>query len=418
MWLYVPPQFCPSAPAEADSTSDLDSLCRTAGRSLTWNGKPSLSRYWKQRWKTALWIRRLFGTISGPSTATLGVESWIASLRASRASRIVPPASREGPTTTVTSGRTPQESSEKSDPASSSWSRFREDYAITSTESGQSYDQWVSELRRDYSRRSSSVLPTSVNDSSPWRTPTGSDGEGGVFDLDQTPDGSNPKMKLRDQGANWPTSTAVHEAPNHRSHTVNGPRSLLETAQLWATPVVSRGPTATAGGDHEAPTEKLDGEARNWPSPTATDGEKESIRYSKGDLHLSGAARQFPTPAASDGERESLRYKRGNPTLGGIARQMFPTPSASDTHGWDGPNKENPSKSWEVYSRLVLLTSRPGHICSPKCRRLNPLFVERLMGWPGGWTLLPIGLRDYESSVTEWSHWLQRQRSALSSIAR
>ena len=417
MWLYVPPQFCPSARAEADSTSDLDSLCRTAERSLTWNGKPSLSRYWKQRWRTALWIRRLFGTISGPSTASLGVESWIASLRASLANHTVPPASREGPTTTVTSGRTPQESSEKSDPASSSWSRFREDYAITSTESGQSYDQWVSELRRDYSRRSLLALPTGVNDSLPWHTPVGSDGEGGVFDLDQKPV-ANHKLKLRDQGANWPTPTAVHETPNHRSHTVNGPTSLLEATQLWATPVVSRGAYTYSRGDHEAPTEKLDGEARNWPSPTASDGEKESIRYSKGDLHLSGAARQFPTPADSDGERTSQRYKRGNPTLGGIARQMFPTPSASDTHGWDGPNKENPSKSWDAYSRLVRLTSRPGHICSPKCRRLNPLFVERLMGWPGGWTLLPIGLRDYESSVTEWYHWLQRQRYALSLIAR
>ena len=113
-------------------------------------------------------------------------------------------------------------------------------------------------------------------------------------------------------------------------------------------------------------------------------------------------------------------YGRGNPEtpslkLDGPAR-MFPTPSVSDTKGFDGPNKASPSKNWETYSRLAPMTSSPRHECSPKCRRLNPLFVERLMGWPGGWTLLPTGLRDFESSETEWSRWWQLMRSALSRL--
>ena len=95
---------------------------------------------------------------------------------------------------------------------------------------------------------------------------------------------------------------------------------------------------------------------------------------------------------------------------------MFPAPSASDASGWDGPNKAKPSKTWDAYSRLARMTSRPGHQCSPKCRRLNPLFVEKLMGWPGGWTLLPTGLRDYESLVMEWSRWWRLMRSALSQL--
>ena len=42
-------------------------------------------------------------------------------------------------------------------------------------------------------------------------------------------------------------------------------------------------------------------------------------------------------------------------------------------------------------------------------KRLNPLFVEWLMGWPEGW----VGLTNSESSATAWSHWLRRSRSAL-----
>lgn len=42
-------------------------------------------------------------------------------------------------------------------------------------------------------------------------------------------------------------------------------------------------------------------------------------------------------------------------------------------------------------------------------RRLNPLFVEWLMGWPIGWTACePLG--------TEWSRWLRLSRSWLSQL--
>ena len=38
--------------------------------------------------------------------------------------------------------------------------------------------------------------------------------------------------------------------------------------------------------------------------------------------------------------------------------------------------------------------------------RLNPLFVEILMGWPTGWT-------GFGSVATEWFHWLRRMRGEL-----
>jgi hypothetical protein len=42
-------------------------------------------------------------------------------------------------------------------------------------------------------------------------------------------------------------------------------------------------------------------------------------------------------------------------------------------------------------------------------RRLNPLFVEWLMGWPPGHALC-------DCSETEWSRWSQDMRGALSQL--
>lgn len=50
----------------------------------------------------------------------------------------------------------------------------------------------------------------------------------------------------------------------------------------------------------------------------------------------------------------------------------------------------------------------PGRDSLPK---LNPRFVEWLMGLPFGWT-------DFEPSGTEWSRWRQRMQSALSRLGR
>jgi hypothetical protein len=61
------------------------------------------------------------------------------------------------------------------------------------------------------------------------------------------------------------------------------------------------------------------------------------------------------------------------------------------------------------------LTYPVGNPYSKERRSLNPLFVEWLMGWPPGWTLLAWS--DFACSATELSRFKQRMRSALSAIA-
>ena len=162
---------------------------------------------------------------------------------------------------------------------------------------------------------------------------------------------------------------------------------------------------------------KLSGAARMWPTAMGSDGDKEPGPHRGSNPSLPSAAKIWPTATVTPG---AYTYARGNPDtlslkLDGAAR-TFPAPSASDAKGFDGPGKARPSKNWAAYSHLVRMTLNHGHECSPKCRRLNPLFVAWLMGWPGGWTQLPSGLKDSEFLATEWFRWSQLMRYSLSRL--
>ena len=281
----------------------------------------------------------------------------------------------------------------------------------------QTYEQWVTGLRKDYSRRLRSVHRMSGEDCLSWRTPEGTDGEGGVMEIRQ---GKDAHLKLRDQAGNWPAPTTAPEAPNPKSHGVNVPKNLMDATEgLGSTPVASNSVSDTGEWTErfyrrESGTKAsshLSHQVSMWPTPLDNDS-RDHMTFGGGYLKLAGAARQWPTATATDGEKEPGAHRQGDPSLPSAAR-MFPTPKARDMNGWDGANKVNPIRDYGRYSRLARMTSKLGHECSPKCRRLNPLFVEKLMGWPGGWTLLPLGLNDSPSLATEWSRWWRLMRSAL-----
>lgn len=78
---------------------------------------------------------------------------------------------------------------------------------------------------------------------------------------------------------------------------------------------------------------------------------------------------------------------RGNPTPLGAA--LWPTPGASDVVPYTEAEAKRRSPDLPTTASLrAPTTQQPGHECSPKCRRLNPLFVEWLMGFPIGHTAL------------------------------
>ena len=120
------------------------------------------------------------------------------------------------------------------------------------------------------------------------------------------------------------------------------------------------------------------------------------------------------TDAVSNGGEGSS--KRTRATLDYWAKN-WPTPDAS-SHKARMSGDSQQSKSLEPRSRSshrALKISTCGPECSSSHRRLNPVFVEWLMGLPMGWSIARTGSG---CSETELSHYKQRLLFECSQIVQ
>jgi len=208
------------------------------------------------------------------------------------------------------------------------------------------------------------------------------------------------------QQQTWPTPCARdHKGPflNHRQ----GGRDLAQAVQdleteEWPTPRANLG---TSGArTTERPTangKRLDEAVRDWPTATATDA-KDSARHgymitghagttlldAVREAEKADKSREYPTPAASSygssnngcpGDGREEYATKGKPSLESMARDglLYPTPTAACATGGQtsrgGERKNEP-----------LLQGMVG------AGKLNPDWVETLMGFPIGWTDGPL----------------------------
>lgn len=107
MWLYVPREFCPSAPVSEDSILESDWRFQALSSSSTLRGISTAPKCLYAAWRRGGWIRRLFGQICEPSMAARGVARWISSLPACRVRTIDSPAGGHARQASGTSGRPP-----------------------------------------------------------------------------------------------------------------------------------------------------------------------------------------------------------------------------------------------------------------------------------------------------------------------
>lgn len=163
-----------------------------------------------------------------------------------------------------------------------------------------------------------------------------------------------------------------------------------------------------------------------WPTPVAADsGEKVTLTTTQGACLLREAAAwgsTWSTPRASDGEKggPNQSFGAGGVPLPAMAVQ-WSTPSVADVTGGrmarSGARNDEPLMNGQasaLSSRLDPMTYLVGETSSNDRRTLNPLFVEWLMGWPHGWTL--VAWTDFACSATELSRWKRRMRFALSQL--
>jgi len=200
---------------------------------------------------------------------------------------------------------------------------------------------------------------------------------------------------------------------------------LHQQIGMWQTPQTPKGGGRSRGQDRTDEA-LLPGQAAMWPTANARDADKWNNRAPGHDrqVNLSGHANNWPTPRTITGGGESAERKQalGRVEPGGgdlqAASTTWPTPVQSDGHKCSHPRREGDATlphSARTFpsSPPARPTSTPGRALpnwtAPSCPRLNPNFVEWLMGWCPGTS-------DCTSSATAWSRYRRRTRSALCSL--
>jgi len=165
----------------------------------------------------------------------------------------------------------------------------------------------------------------------------------------------------------------------------------------------------------------LAGQAKNWPTPDASEGgarSENNIFYP----NLKLATQEWPTPKGSPSGPDYARPGRegtgGNDFVTSVAQWPTPTSRIHKGGGKKTFRKDGKSRmdmlDWNAESFPTTphqeTTTELGLLLQvwtpPECPRLNPRFAEWLMGWP-------VGLTSFELSETEWIGSLQRMRSCL-----
>lgn len=239
-----------------------------------------------------------------------------------------------------------------------------------------------------------------------------------------------PDAKISNDGEDPETFFA--RARMHADKEENPTRAgatLAIAAQVWPTP---------AKRDYRTPNSQESQETRNedsargqqlnnfvehlWSSPKAADG-RAGPDFAKVDRSTTGDALPaqtalWSTPSVADttGGRTSRSGDRADEILlngqsEAVSKAIWSSPRVQ-RGPWQrdngDPEKQRLTLEGEAaaFSPQDPTTSPDGSPSSPSTRRLNPRFVEHLMGWPEGWTR-------FGCSETQLSLWKRQSRSEL-----
>lgn len=177
---------------------------------------------------------------------------------------------------------------------------------------------------------------------------------------------------------------AIHwRTPNTRDHHPGGPRldadqrqiSICDQAAIWQTPGTDS--FRSRGGDRKDEM-GLDQEARHWGTPQAHPRQADPRDVDHG-VQLANQVSLWQTPNARDWKSETGSENNTYDKSPNLSRQVYRL-SHQDPVTQDGPT----SSECDQTSLQPSVSMKPRLLT----RRLNPRFVEWLMGFPLGWTEL------------------------------
>lgn len=345
MWILPKSLTCRFAPGTEALTSDCADASRACEQSLMRRSKPSRASSFLRGWKAGNLMRLRSGLISSPCLGESFADWWTSSLAATRASHSPPLASDSEAKTRDTSGRLSQ----------AAFDFFSLESASLRTSTGTlpkgcitsclTWEDWVTEQRGEFSRRLSAARLISGSGSLSWPTATARDfrDTGDLSSSDYRADGKLRKDVL--------------------------PRAVdLDRRGHYGRPA-----PASFNTDGSRP--------ESWPTPSAMDGQR-------------------PSETPQQWEARNAAKKSANPNLGELHRPLTVAVQ------WGTPRASIKGGHYEFDRGRHNIEEQAG-ASTPGGGKLNPRWVETLMGLPVGWTMpscaspATIELTNCGSSATE-----------------
>ena len=340
MWI-LPRQLhtSPFVPDTAALISDLDEQSQLCAQSLLARSKHSPARTWSQRWKRDSWTRHLSGRILKPSHGPSFVTAWISSVAAIHASHSAQPARDSAPKTPDTSGRLSQPELLQCDQVSVSLKTSRDISALGYPTCCKTWQDWVTERRSAWRARVNAARLTRGKGSLSWPTM------------------GTTQAHISGQG-----SSTIEEVAKQRTF------HLKQRTNKHGEVVAREG-----GKTHQATLASAVVGVQNWPTANARDW-KDSIT----------------------GTHPPSRPNMSEQTLGQAVSVVHgqAAPASSSSHGsrqglW--PTATSAMTFPVVPRENCASHKRAGHVGNELGRqaggKLNPRWVETLMGLPIGWTM-------------------------------
>ena len=361
MWI-LPKQLMSAFALDTEAlTLDSVELSQTCAQSLMRRSKPSPAKTFLREWKAGNLMRLRSGAISSPSLGQSFLGWWTFSLAATRVSHSVQQASEPEQMTQDTCGHLSQVAFKFYDPDCVSSRMLKDTLALDSEKSLQTWKALVTKRRGEYSQRLSAARLTSAKESSSWPSPVASEVRQGFQDRSRGMKGSQESLTtvvLKTSGLLDPVNPSTH-----------GSRP-----ELWATP---------SAFDGQRPAETME----EWKIRNA---KKKEQNPNLGTLHKpltvqvteqKNRPELWLTPRANEPTADNNFVARN-----GDRGEHCHVSLTSQTKAWATPEGMAGGKISRGGKRKdeLLLT---GQVKQSSNGKLNPRWVETLMGLPVGWTM-------------------------------
>lgn len=371
--------------ATVETISDLNECSRICASSLLVRSKSSPSKTFLRRWKQDTWRRLPFGRIAKPSLGNHSLIERIFSSRPILASHLAQPANGKAPTTSGTYGHTFTDGYYAPDLFSSSLRTSKDTYRWDSPQSSAIWKKEVTRRRGEYSARLKSARLIKERESSSWPTSSARDWK----------DSAQIHAKIRKDGKS-------------RMDTLG--RVVCEI-ENWTTPTPWQQEESLESWEARKAKNKAKGYNGNGQG-TPLDMQVKILGHQDQESRNTNGSRpeSWATPQAHDAqgpktpEQIAAMRAKGHGVKNLNEQVTWPTPSASCDQG--GPS----GLAGGSGNRAKLNAMLPeAEAKAMGCGKLNPRWVETLMGLPVGWVMptcanpVPIEPTNCDCSATELS---------------